>query len=80
MEGLFGGNCLVFDKTLGWNYLHGKNLGWNCGGVELSGVELSTVEFSGMELSGVELSGVELSRVEMFGLRRNSRVELFAWK
>ena len=48
--------------------------------MEIIGLELSGLELSGMELSGVELFRVELSRVELFGLRQNSRVELFVWK
>ena len=75
----FGGNCLVSDKTLGWNYLRRNNWGGIVGGrIVRGGVVQDGVVWGG--ISRVELSGVELSRVELFGLRRNSRVELFAWK
>ena len=80
VEGLFwGGDCLVSDETLGWNYLPGNNLGWNCLGWNCPGWSCLGWNCRG-ELSGVELSRVELSGVELFDLQQNSRVELFAWK
>ena len=55
----FGGNCLVSDKTLGWNYLRGNNWGGIVGGgIVRGGVVQDGVVWGGIVQGGIVRGGV----------------------